>query len=97
MRRTGARDHRQRLRLALGPGGAQAGLEAQQPLLDVGESPGGLRAAVEAGRVDRGGHGAPHKVAHPLARVLVEAALREQGGDPLEALFVTFSVTFCGV
>lgn len=33
---------------------------------------------------------------HPLARVLVQA-FRKQRGNALEASFVTFSVTVCGV
>lgn len=76
---------------------AEAGLQAQESLLDLGEAPGVLRTAVQAGRCDRGGHGLLDELVHPLARVLVQARLGEQRGDALEAGFVAFSVTACGL
>lgn len=76
---------------------AEAGFEALQPLLDLGESPGAVSAAVQARRGDGGGHGLLDELVDPLARVLVRAGLREQSGDALEAGFVALSVTVCRV
>lgn len=76
---------------------AEAGLQAQESLLDLREAPGTLRAAVQAGRCDRGGHGLLDELVHALARVPVQAGLGEQGGDALEAGFVAVPVAVCGV
>ena len=76
---------------------AEAGFEAQESLLDLRESPGALSAAVQAGRGDGGGHGLLDEVVDPLARVLIQARFGKQSGDALEAGFVAFLVTVCGV
>lgn len=84
---------------AVAPGvtGAQSGLEAHDFLLDLRESPGALGAAVEAGRGDGGGRGAPDEVVDPLARVPVHARVGKQSRNALEAGFVAVSVTVCWV
>lgn len=65
--------------------------------MDLRESPGALSAAVQAGRGDGGGHGLLDEVVDPLARVLIQARFGKQSGDALEAGFVAFLVTVCGV
>lgn len=91
---------RKTLRLAAGLAlwsGAEAVFEALESLLDLRESSGALDAAVEAGRGDGGRHGLLDKVVHLLARVLTKARFGEQSGDTLEACFVAFPVTVCGI
>ena len=77
--------------------GAEAGLEAHESLLDLRETPGALAATVQAGWGDGGGHGLLHEAVHPLARVLIQAGFGKQRWDALEAGFVAFSVTVCGI
>lgn len=79
--------------------GAEAGFEAQESLLDLRESPGALSAAVQAGWGDGGGggRGLLDEFVHPLTRILVQARFGKQSGDALEAGFVAFLVTVCGI
>ena len=77
--------------------GAEAGFETEESLLDLRESLGVLSAAVHAGWGDCRGHGPLDEVVNPLARVLVQARFGEQSGDALEAGFVAFLVTVCGI
>lgn len=65
--------------------------------MDLREGSGALDAAVEAGRGDGGLHGLLDEVIHLPARVLAQARFGEQSGDALEAGFVTFPVTVCGI
>lgn len=77
--------------------GADAVFEALESLLDLREGSGALDAAVEAGRGDGGRHGLLNKVIHLLTRVLTQACFGEESGDALEAGFVAFPVTVCGI
>lgn len=77
--------------------GAEAVFEALESLLDLREGSGALDAAVEAGRGDCGRHGLLDKAIHLLARVLTQTRFGEQGGDTLQAGFVAFPVTVCGI
>ena len=60
------------------------------------ECPGGLGAAVEAGRGDGGGQGLLDEVVDPLARVPAQAGVGKQSRDALQAGFVALFVTVCG-
>lgn len=75
--------------------GAEVGFEALESLVDLRESPGALRAAVQAGWRDVGGHGLLDEILHFLARVLIQGRFGKQSGDAVEAGFVTFSVAVC--
>lgn len=57
--------------------GVEAVFDALEFLLDLGEGPGALCAAVEAGWGDGGGHGLLDEAVHPLARVLIQARFGE--------------------
>lgn len=65
--------------------------------MDLRESPGALSAAVQAGWGDGSGRGLLYKLIHPPTRVLIQARFGKQSGDALEAGFVTFFVTVCGI
>lgn len=73
--------------------GAKAGFEAQQSLLDLGESSGALGATVLTGRGDGRRHRPLDELVHPQTGVFIQVGFGEQGGDPLEASFVAFFVT----
>lgn len=61
-----------------------------QPLLNLGEHPGALGAAVLA---RRNRHRLPDELVHPLAGVLVQVYFGHQCGDALEASFVAIIET----
>lgn len=77
--------------------GTEAGFKAQEFLVDLRESHGALSAAVQAGRGDGGAHRALDEVVHLLARVLVQTGFGKHSGDTLEAGFVAFFKTVCGI
>lgn len=58
--------------------------------------PGSVRAAVQAGWGDGGGHRLLDEVVHPLAHVLIHAGFGKQRGHALQAGFVAVFVTVCG-
>lgn len=70
--------------------GANVGFEAQESLLNLGESPGALGTTVLTGWVDGRRHGLLDEVVHPLARLFVQVRFGDQSGDPLQAGFVPF-------
>lgn len=81
-----------------GQSGSDAGLETLKSLLDLRQSPGALCATVAAGRGDvGGGRGLLDELVHALARVLIQARFGEQCRHALEAGFVAFPVTVCGI
>ena len=84
------------LLLSLIIGAAEAGLEAQESLLELRQGSGALGAAVLTGRGDGRRRGLLDEVVHPLAGVLVQVGFGKQSGDALEARFVAFLVALCG-
>lgn len=65
--------------------------------MDLREGPGALRTAAQARRGDGGGHGLLDEFVHALTSVLIQSGFGKQGGDALQAGFVAFFVTVCGV
>lgn len=70
--------------------GANVGFEAQESLLNLGESPGALGATVLTSWGDGSRHGLLDEVVQPLARVFVQVYFGDQRGDALQAGFVPF-------